>query len=84
MAWQHLASVERKAIRATSRDGRVLFDSLNVDLRVSFGTEESPLAPSSEEIERGVGAAIARGTKPKSLEVLLQDGADFSFREQQL
>jgi hypothetical protein len=84
VAWRHLTGRDCRAIRATSRDGRHLFDSLNVFLRVNFGAGNSFPAPSSEELERSVGAAIARGTKPKSLEVQLSDRVDFSFQEQQL
>ncbi|KAG2484280.1 hypothetical protein HYH03_016924 [Edaphochlamys debaryana] len=88
ISWQFLDIDARRAVRAVSREGRVLYDRLWTRVRVTLtaaGEEGEPvgnLAPAA--LSASLTGAVARGCKPQEV-VLSQynDEDDFAVREQQ-
>mgnify|MGYP001807404652 CR=1 FL=1 len=92
-AWRLLDTDSRRAIRACSREGRVLFDRLWTRVGISLGPPEegeegAPRPPppdhSPGSLTAGLTGALGRGCRPQ--EIVLShcnEEDDFNMREQQ-
>ncbi len=81
IAWAHLQPEERKAIRATCRNGRQLHDRLITDLRITLGPDQregqaQQHQPSPLELRVLLGAVVWRGARLQSLRVWFRSPID--------
>ncbi len=91
VAWAHLRPAERKAIRATCRNGRHLHDSLTTGLRIVVGRDATQQEqqhqehhqPTPPELQASLRAVVRRGSRLQSLTMRF-DNPDEDRRQAQL
>ncbi len=80
VAWGHLESEERKAIRATCRAGRLQHDSLLTHLQLTLGSDgmrqwydDDDPNEAPERLRASLQAVVGRGARLRSLSVSFMD-----------
>ncbi|EFJ43161.1 hypothetical protein VOLCADRAFT_96704 [Volvox carteri f. nagariensis] len=89
VAWQYLDHRTTRSIRAASRDGRLLHDSLTTCLDLYLGTRGGTYQePAADDLSRFIGAVCGRGAQINAVKLHMEDVDDDSstatLREQQL
>lgn len=81
VAWGYLQPENRKAVRATCRDGRQLHDRHTTHLRLTLGRdpgqrEQQQQQPSLTELRASLDAVVQRGARLQSLTVWFRDASN--------